>query len=638
MNENSNSEHEFVKRVAKIVEANLQNEQFGVNELAAKTRMSRSQIHRRLKTISNKSVSQFIREIRLEKAKQLLEDGTLTGSEIAYKVGFGSPSYFIKSFHDYFGYPPGEYSKYASEDSVKEENAVSPENTSSNKPDEIKKVKFLKLIFPITVFISAVIIIFLIFQNRNMRETKNPGENSIVVLPLEYKGDDQDVIILADGIMEEIMNRLSGLAGLTVKSRNSAEIYRNSTKKAQQIARELHVSYILRGTVLKEGKKVRIYFQLVDVIHDNLIWDDNFEEDLRGILVLVSDVSEKIAGKLQVILSSDESRRLNEVYQVDTSAYSLFLKANYFHNRGDFSSGIKYYNQALQLDSSFSLAWSGLASSYYGFTDAKLYPWEEGFGKAQEFAEKALEMNPELAEAHLTIARIEGWINRNWEKAEKEFSKAIEINPNYAAALAYYSSFLYLKGRNMEARSFMDKSIILEPVTFKSYFQSSEMYYNEGDFLNALKENEKVLELKPDYRWGYIQKFRIYYHLGEYDKAIEAYLKFQEIDTPDKDYSNEILKVYSENGIDEVLVWIIKNRVIPPELREYVPDSVNHFGIARYYGMLGNRDSALAHLDLEYKQGHSVTLDRIKYSYDFKFLHGNPRFNALLKKMNLLSD
>jgi AraC-like DNA-binding protein len=111
MSGNSTSEHEFVKRLTKIVEANLPNEQFGVNELAAKTGMSRSQIHRRLKSISNKSVSQFIREVRLEKAKELLEEGILTGSEIAFKVGFGSPSYFIKSFHDYFGYPPGEVKK-----------------------------------------------------------------------------------------------------------------------------------------------------------------------------------------------------------------------------------------------------------------------------------------------------------------------------------------------------------------------------------------------------------------------------------------------------------------------------------------------------------------------------------------------
>ena len=628
----------FIVRLSKIVEAHIADDQFGVNELAAKTGLSRSHIHRKLKSVSNKSVSQFIREVRLEKAKEFLGKENFTVSEIAYKVGFGSPSYFIKSFHDYFGYPPGEYLKYASEDSGKQEKPVYNENTSSNTPEVVKKGKFLKLIFSLTVFISAVAIIYLIFQNRNIRETQNPGENSIVILPLEYIGDEQDIKILADGIMEEIMNRLSGLVGLTVKSRNSAEIYRNSTKKTKLIAKELGVSYVLRGTLLKEGKKVRIYFQLVDVTQDNLIWDDNFEEDLHGILVLVSNVSEKIAGKLQILLSSDESRRLNEVYKVDTSAYSLFLKANYFHHRGDFNSGIKYYSQALRLDSSFSQALSGLASSYYGLTDYKLYPWEEGFGKAQEFAEKALEMNPDLAEAHLTIGRIEGWINRNWENAENELRKAIEINPNYAAALAYYSSFLYLMGRNMEARSLLDKAIVLEPVTYKSYFQSSEMYYNEGDFLNALKENEKALEIKPDYRWGYIQKFRIYYHLGEYDKAIEAYLKFQEIDTPYKDYSNEILKIYSENGINEVINWIIKTREIPQEFREYVPDSVNHFGIARYYGMLGKSDSALAHLELEYKQGQSVTLDRIKYSYDFKFLHGNPRFNTLLKKMNLPSD
>ena len=184
---NIHEDQTFLNRLTAIVEINLSNEQFGVNELAAKTGLSRSHIHRRLKSICNKSVSQFIREVRLEKAKEILEEGNLTVSEIAYQVGFGSPSYFIKSFHDYFSYPPGEYLKYATDDSgEKEEKAIFTENTSSNKPDEIKKAKFLKLIFPLTVLISAVGIIYLIFQNRNMRETQNSGESSIVILPLVY--------------------------------------------------------------------------------------------------------------------------------------------------------------------------------------------------------------------------------------------------------------------------------------------------------------------------------------------------------------------------------------------------------------------------------------------------------------------
>ena len=118
----SHGDQNFIKRLTAIVEANLNDEKFGVNELAEKTGLSRSQIHRKLKSICNKSVSQFIREIRLEKAKEFLKDETLTSSEIAYKVGFGSPSYFIKSFHDYFGYPPGEFSKNASGNQEKENN------------------------------------------------------------------------------------------------------------------------------------------------------------------------------------------------------------------------------------------------------------------------------------------------------------------------------------------------------------------------------------------------------------------------------------------------------------------------------------------------------------------------------------
>ena len=185
MNVNSRSDQAFLTRLTTIVEANLGNEQFGVNELAAKTGLSRSQIHRKLKSCCNKSVSQFIREIRLEKAKELLEDESLTSSEIAYKVGFGSPSYFIKSFHDYVGYPPSEYTKNSSEIS---ENETTGNFTVSKKIKLIETGKSLKLVLFLMILVSTVAIIYLVIQNQKKSVIRNAEKitDSDTLLSVKY--------------------------------------------------------------------------------------------------------------------------------------------------------------------------------------------------------------------------------------------------------------------------------------------------------------------------------------------------------------------------------------------------------------------------------------------------------------------
>jgi AraC-like DNA-binding protein len=254
----SSREQAFLKRLTEITEANLTNNQFGVSELAREMGKSRSNIHIRLKALTGESVSQFIRRIRLEKGLELLRQDKLTAAEIAYEVGFGSPSYFTKCFHDHYGYPPGEYSKYASTNEIEIGKVLSDPVQSTAKNvfgNSISK----KVLIPVLGFLILTVCVFYVYKTFIIPEQPK----SIVVLSLKNLSNDEDIQHLAGGIMEDIRTRLSHLSTLEVKSQISSEKYSNTNLSANEIARELGVSYILEGSIIPDNGKIRINIQLI---------------------------------------------------------------------------------------------------------------------------------------------------------------------------------------------------------------------------------------------------------------------------------------------------------------------------------------------------------------------------------------
>ncbi len=240
MNSNNENDKAFLNRLTSIVEANLSDENFGVNELAKEVGLSRSQIHRKLKSVCNKSVSQFLREVRLDKAKLFLEDAKLTVSEIAYKVGFGSPSYFIKCFHDQFGYPPGEVKKLTSSENLSEDDSTNNRILSG----KAKNVSALKIV-PF-----AVIILLLVWVGFDKFLNHRTGDLSIIVLPFNNLSDDPANEYFADGIREDILNNLYRISSLRVLSNTTAENFRETNLTAQEIAHlDACGSYVLEGSV-----------------------------------------------------------------------------------------------------------------------------------------------------------------------------------------------------------------------------------------------------------------------------------------------------------------------------------------------------------------------------------------------------
>lgn len=629
MNALSRKDQDFLNTLTGIIEANLSNEQFGVSDLAEKTGISRSQIHRRLKSISNQSISQFIREIRLKKAEALLQQNSGTVSEIAYEVGFGSPSYFIKCFHEYYGYAPGEYKKYAPDIAEKKGN---------DKPEKLFRRKPSTLLIPVLAVSSIIIILLLVFHREKEASTEIT-EKSIAVLPLKNTIADPETQILADGILEDILIRLSHIRELTVKSRNTSEGYRNSTKTTPQIAAELGVSYLLEGTILKEGENIRIYIQLIDAIHDRHIWSAEYGKDLSGIFEFISDVSGQIASELETVLSKSERNYLEKFYTENTEAYELYQKGRFFwHRRSEqgLKNSIDYFMQAIELDPDYSLAWAGLADSYLILTFWGYYPWDEGFLKSREYALKAIHLDKNLAEPHVALGSVELYYNHNWGIAEKEFLKSIELNPNYSNAYLFYADYLKMLGKNEEARINLDKAIELYPNALINYHVSAGMYFSLGKFNEALKENEKLLEIDKSFKPSYITRFMIFFYQGEDLKAIDELHHYLLLDSPNENYLDELNKTYTEFGINGIVYWFIEYK--ERQGREELKNDNVHFFIAGLYGLLGDRESVLIELKQGFKKGKSSASCYLYSAYEFNFLHDDPKFIAFLKRTKIPLD
>ena len=474
------------------MKVNLTDENFGVNELAAKTGLSRSQIHRRLKSGTNKSFSQFIREIRLEKAKELLKDESLTISEIAYKVGFGSPSYFIKSFHDYFGYPPGDYRKYAPEETVR---AV---NKAPDKPKTIKTGKSLKFIISIIILISAVVIIYIIVQNRSIKEAQIPVEKSIIVLPFENLSSDERTQSFADGITNEIRSHLAKISGLKVITGMSAEQFRETKLSSPEIARQVNASYILTGSVQSQDNDVHISVVLSDALQDRILWPEKYDRKWTDIFSIYIDIAENVTGQLQTILSPEVIKQIDKLRPKNPEAYNNYLMGQYLCLKRDTASvrkGIEYFEKAIEIDPEYTLAYAGLADAHFLLSFHGVIERSTGYKTAYEKVEKALGKDSTLAETYAVLGAINTFGYWNWEEARKNFENALAIDSNCVMAHIYYASLLDIVGEPDRALKHLNSAIELEPYHSTPYMLKGTVYRNKKEYSESIKAFRRSLDL-----------------------------------------------------------------------------------------------------------------------------------------------
>ncbi|MBW6537728.1 MAG: helix-turn-helix domain-containing protein [Mariniphaga sp.] len=658
MSENSTSEQEFVKRLTKIVEANLQNEQFGVNELAAKTGLSRSHIHRRLKSISNKSVSQFIREVRLEKAKEFLEEGNLTGSEIAWKVGFSSPSYFIKSFHDYFGYPPGELKKHSYTDELSEnetdKGSISgPENLDFTALAKINKKSARKRIVQATAAVFAIIgitmLLYFLFaddDNTLERFIHPDKELSIIVLPFKNLSNDPNNQYFAEGITEDILNNLYWITSLRVVSRTSAEQFAENTTGIKEIARQMHVNYVLEGSVRKVGDMSRISVQLIDATNDKHLWSNNFDRKTDDVFNVQDEIALEVASKLNAVFSENEVKQIEKIPTQNHKAYDYYLRARFLIHkanspqRSDFNKEgamncIQYYEKAIAEDENFAEAYAGLASAWLKLSGWGFLGSNEGFFKGREYSLKALELDPECAEAHSVLGVFLIWAQRQFEEGGKELQTSIRLNPNFGYSRQVYAQFLMITGPIEEAREQVNHALRLEPYFWVVQNLNSWIFYFEEKYKEALEACKVAYDHNPNFSSNHWLFVLNYSKLGEGEKMKAQLQTIAKKYSKSEIYTDAIQSNFDKSGIDGLFYWMIdvnKNNPIQVEGLNGHP-----FFIAWWNAILGNEDEAVYWLEkvLDEKRIPYHYFNLIATNPDFRILHENPRFLKIIDEIGL---
>ena len=410
-------ESEFLKKIIRIIEENLSNEQFGVPELADQVNMSRSNLLRKVKKLSGLSVSVFIRQVRLYHAQEMLKDDSVTVSEIAYKVGFNSTSYFTKCFREEFGYTPGEGKKVIDEPAL-----------IKTKPGRASKRMIAIVVVCILIAVTAGILIFRSsdFQKPN----KAYAEKTIAVLPFKNDSNDTTNIYFVNGLMEAILDNLQKIEDMEVTSRTTIEKYRGHTKSIPELAEELDVNYFVEGSGQKVGDRILLTIQLIDARTDTHLWSKQYAREMKDIFALQAEVARSIAGEIEVIITPEEQQRIEKIPTENLVAYDFYLKGLEdikIESIEGLLSAITNFKKAIDEDGKFAEAYAYVAICYYYidiFQVEKQYATE-----MNEYADKALFYDSE-APVSLIAKGMFYMQDEQYELAVKYFEKVLEFSPN----------------------------------------------------------------------------------------------------------------------------------------------------------------------------------------------------------------
>ena len=416
MSDFSTIKNALLKKVLRKIEENLSDEQFGVSELAEEVNMSRSHLLRKVKNITSLSVSQLIRQVRLQKARELLKDDSLTVSEVSFKVGFNSTSYFIKCFKDQYGFPPRELGRMEEE---QEEENVSGDQNSGRLP-----------VVPVWSLILAVVLAIAVFVWLQPKSTPEPLEKSIAVLPFKNDSDDSSNVYIINGLMEAILSHLQKIEDLRVVSRTSVEKYRHNPKTIREMAKELDVNYFVEGSGQKIGDQIMLTVQLVEAPRDKHIWSRRYNRRVEDIFPLQTEVAKNITGQIAVIITPEEEKRIDKIPTEDLVAYDHYLKGLEYtreETREGLYQAIENFEKAIAQAPGFAHAYAYMAICYYYLDIFQAH--KQYAGQINTYADKALLLDADLPESMLAKALFY-MEDEQYELAVKFLEKVLAYRPN----------------------------------------------------------------------------------------------------------------------------------------------------------------------------------------------------------------
>ena len=482
---------------------------------------------------------------------------------------------------------------------------------------------------------SVILVLLLAILAASMLRSKNrriSAIRSLAVLPLESLSQDASQDYFADGMTDELITDLGQISALRVISRTSVMPYKGIRKPLAQIARELNVDAVVEGTVLRSGNQVRITAQLIEAPADKHLWSDSYEGDLRDTLALQNRVARAIAEQIRINLNPQESAALQNNKTVNPQAYVSYLKGRYFWNKRT-ADGLKvavaYFNQAIDEDSSYPRAYSGLADTYALLGDwqyAVMTP-KEALPKAKAAATKALQLDSALGEAHNSLAFCLDGFDWDFASAGKEFRRALELNPGYANAHHWYAWHLALLGRNDEAIVEMRKAADLDPLSLIINADLAELLVITRHFDDSIRQSLKTIEMDPNFGLAHNQLGQAYLQKDMQNDAIAEFQRAVQLSGASPTCTANLARAYAISGKGK------EARQILAELkRRSNPGYSLAAEIASVYAALGEKDQAMTWLEKGYEERFNPG---VLLRPGFDPLRSDPRFQDLRQRMGL---
>jgi len=660
------SENEFIRKLTELITAHIEEEAFGVSELANSIGMSRSNLLRKVKKITKLSVSQFIRQIRLEQAMELLKEDSYNVSEVSYRVGFGSTSYFIKCFREHYGYPPGEVGKKEQEDPAIEP-PVPPGNNRR------------KIILGVSGLLVLVLAVLLILVLKPFVSGKEIPAKSIAVLPFKNDSNDSTNLYLINGIMESLLDNLQQIEDLRVVSRTSVEKYRKNPRTIAEIARELNVNYVVEGSGQKIGDQILLHVQLIAAGDDKRLWSEQYNREVEDIFTLQMELARNITGEIKVFITPEEEQRIAKPPTDNLAAYDLFLQGMEYFNRGTtegLEESIPLFKQAVELDGEFARAYAYASIAY------SLLDWSQAekryLKEAEVNADKALLYDSRLAPS-LVAKAVFHINNREYIEAVPFLEKALEYNPNSANVINLLSDFYanyvpdvdkYLEYALMgiqldigahdsadasyifmhlsnallqagfidESLLYIDKSLEYNPVNlYSEYVKAYILFARDGNLERTRDMLIETLSKDPD-RYDIIQEIgNVCYYLRDFQCAGRYYSHFLEV--------KDSLHLQTYRGEDAKIGLVFSRLGMKSEsdslfraYKEYADNDQSmykHLSLAVHYSYHGDREKALEHLRLfsQQKSFNFIIFPFLRIDPLLDSIKDDPEFQEILSEM-----
>jgi TolB-like protein/Tfp pilus assembly protein PilF len=481
---------------------------------------------------------------------------------------------------------------------------------------------------------SIVVLLLVVLAGWSIHSRKRASADirSLAVLPLESLSADASQDYFADGMTDELITDLGQISALRVISRTSVMPYKNARKPLPQIARELGVDAIIEGTVLRSGDQVRITAQLIQASDDKHLWAQSYQGDLRDTLALQNQVAHAIAKEVRVNLTLQEQAVLKNAKAVNPGAYEDYLKGRYFWNKRT-SDGLKkaigYFDEAIQKDPGYGQAYAGLADSYalLGNSDFAVLSPREAYPKAKAAATKALELDNSLGEAHTSLAFCLGLFEWNWDAAEKEYLRAIVLNPGYATAHQWYAMHLSGLDRFDEAITELRKAASLDPLSLIINADLADVLFAAHRYDESIQQSRKTIDMDPSFAIAHYELGQALAQKRMYNAAITELQKANELSGGNTTCLAGLAYAYAASGrTDEALKLLneLKGRL----------NHRSHYAAheALIYASLGEKDQAMALLNEAYEEHFDILALQ---SPAFDPLRSDPRFRHLLRRIGL---